>query len=396
MVRRALDPADAAQARRVRYVSTEKQLRAAILNAATSAVPNWLIVVVDRIRLSRTAVLPEQAQGLVVTGVGRTPIIATGLAAAFELRGPRQSVRDLYIVGGTTAVVVGAAVEGLSLRDLVLSGVTNLVTGTITRSVIVDNALDGANIITSGGSGGNILSANIQPGTKTLHASDRDNDEPEGGTTIDGAAVDDPPASPHAKDDEFDGSTGNTYTWVNQVGATFSEDDGVGTLEVADGSAGAISARCRVITPPAEPWTLTWKFYLHALAQNFTFGGIIARCTSSGRCNTFGRDHRASGLFSGAVLRLNSVTSHNADIAFEAGTGPYYRLDNDGTNLDFWGSIDCRHWTRIFTGTLASWLTGAGGTCDQVGIYLCNMRASGAATAGQAHFHWMRWNWTPP
>jgi len=174
-MRRALDPAEAAQLERVRYVDTEKSLRAAIAAAAASSAQAWRIVVVGAIALTRTVVLPAAAPGLVLEGAGVAMLAADGLTA-ISLRGDRQVVRGLYVRGATTVITVPGAIADVTIEGLVADACTTFVSGPLTRAAIRGNSCGGGAINTSSGAGGNILAVNRNPGTKTLHATDKDLD----------------------------------------------------------------------------------------------------------------------------------------------------------------------------------------------------------------------------
>jgi hypothetical protein len=242
------------------------------------------IVIVDSFVASRTWII-EDCVGLKITSRGRTPIMVnSSLSCLFDIRCDYVTISDLLVVSAAatplnTFVKAGAAANALHLRGCAalanrlyvetssLRIDRTLISGCeLFCGVLVDtnesaiqlhgeeqcvsdcwigagaddaitigasgqyarvsgNSFSGRTVDTSASDGDNIFGENTRSGTKTLHADDRDNDEPEGGG---GGAytwyeypIDEPPASAHAMDDEFPGAALDAkWSWINQGPAT--------------------------------------------------------------------------------------------------------------------------------------------------------------------------------
>lgn len=176
-------------------------------------------------------------------------------------------------------------------------------------------------------------------------------------------------------------------TRVKPVAADFTLDN-AGTASMADGTNGVIltapssttNARFARLTagPPATPYTIITRAAVQSPinANNVHWNSIFLRNSSNGRFVQFAN--------TGQVLvtqRWSSYTAFSAGITsvnmVDSSYVPWRRVINDGTTLTFQVSNDGLDWyTFGATEALATYLTAAGGTVDQIGFGVINGAAS--------------------
>ncbi len=237
MVNRAADANDTRQLAYTRPVYDEASMRAAIAEAAR-ADPTTLrgggltALIVSPFTTTKTFIIPRTATGFNIISNSRVPIKARGiLASLFDVRADFVTIRGLFVFansltnyftsfvittgspnntivddnvvtadrifvtdGGDSASIrdnyqtrVNAThaapivahnstlVEGNTLHD----GGGDSITVTGSHCRLLANDTGGGDITTTAGTGSNILALTTTPGTKTLHATDRDDDAPE-------------------------------------------------------------------------------------------------------------------------------------------------------------------------------------------------------------------------
>jgi hypothetical protein len=178
--------------------------------------------------------------------------------------------------------------------------------------------------------------------------------------------------------------TVSDFTWVHQGGATASDQNG--TIVMRCPPAGGENARMLVRTAPSPPWTLIAAFECFGIADDggIPTVGVLARQSSSGKF--FGGTFNSQGgflgnVFSWAAYTLASPTSFNSTILSRAngrstpfGRYVWMKLEDDGTDLKFYGSYDGLYWHLLATHDRDSYMTSGGP--DQFGWYINNFGSS--------------------
>lgn len=189
--------------------------------------------------------------------------------------------------------------------------------------------------------------------------------------------VDSPPASPHAKDDEFnDSSIDSKWSWANQGSATASES---GT-RISITPAGDAYHRCLVQTVPSGNWQVTAKVHWGGDFVSDSYAGIVVLPSTDGGVEALniGKDSNASpSKLRGE--RWSSYTSWGAErclISF-GGTWAYLRIKWDGTNLTYYASSDGVSFAKLINAFAPSITPG------RVGI-------STRGLASPSYFDWFR------
>lgn len=174
------------------------------------------------------------------------------------------------------------------------------------------------------------------------------------------------------------------FTWVNQEGAT-AVDQG-GTILLTDPEHNGIDARLLVKAAPSTPYTITARFVRCCRAFS---GSAFVR---------FGLLFRDSGgdAFRAILWQFTPNSSNGTKIAVHSYAAPsgvvsallaatfigvdednsYFRIEDDGTDRNFYVSPDGITYLRIYTEA-----NDAGFTADQVGFVLDNNVSSAAVGA---------------
>lgn len=176
-------------------------------------------------------------------------------------------------------------------------------------------------------------------------------------------------------------------TRVKPVVANFTLEN-AGTASISDGVNGlilsapssAVNTRFARLTsgPPASPYTITTRAAIQSPvnANTVHWNSIILRNSSNGRFVNFASTGQVlvSQRWSAYTVFNSAITSVNmADHSWT----PWHRVINDGTTLTFQISNDGEDWyTFGATEALATYLTAAGGTVDQIGFAVINGAAS--------------------
>lgn len=191
---------------------------------------------------------------------------------------------------------------------------------------------------------------------------------------------DNPPASPAAADDEFDGTSfdtagtrfsgANAWAWRNQGSATAVLADG--HLVLTAPASGSDNHRIVEQTAPGGSWKYRLKMSdLRMTESNYACGAIVIANSSNGKFIAFQKAY--SGGVQMQLDRYNSVTSHNTTLvgSFIFSTRSphhalYLEVESDGTTLTFRYSDSGVDGTYITFGsdTISSFL----GTADRIGI----------------------------
>lgn len=175
------------------------------------------------------------------------------------------------------------------------------------------------------------------------------------------AGPDDPPVSPDAMDDEFNGSSLDAkWTWRNQGTSTAAASATVsgGSCLLASGS----TASSPTIQAIEQSFSGTARFRCKMVPNtpnNFNIVGLFLRDSGTGRSMSIGNHHNGSGQRR-LVSRWNSDTSYGGSLFEDAnGTYPtavYLEVEITATALFFRWSNDGVNFTQLFTESLASFL----------------------------------------
>jgi len=203
--------------------------------------------------------------------------------------------------------------------------------------------------------------------------------------------ADKPPATPHADDDEFDGTSLDVaWTWRNQGTATASVD--FGRLQLAIPAAASYNWRILEKAIPSTPYTITAKMYAIGLNTNFMMGGLgwndgtklFVPAMMISESSTFRR------WYWGA--RWTSVTAYDSAAAsgefYDWARPVYQKIEDDGTTLTWSVSTNGLDWYLQSTQTRAAWPITP--TNWFVGINESNNTGKSKLVVD-----WVRVNWTP-
>jgi len=242
-------------------------------------------------------------------------------------------------------------------------------------------------------SGADLLSGEVtfQAGTNVSLAQDNDTKKivitasGGGGGSIYDHPIDEPPAIPHAKDDEFDDTSVNPkWSWINQGTATWEEQNGYGKLSMLSGTD---HSRLFVQTIPTGDFTATVKIEILAPTNNYFNFGLVLYNSGNNRHVISGWCARST--YTGMhVLKMNSTSSFSADAHLRSWTGfeVYIRVRVVGTSYYVDRSTDGEIWTTVFNEAISTFL----GTLTHVGLgYFRNNTVSGTY---YGKCHWFRVN----
>jgi hypothetical protein len=192
-----------------------------------------------------------------------------------------------------------------------------------------------------------------------------------GGSAYPLGSADQPPTSPNAKDDEFDGTS--SVTWSNTPTPPTSWDinttrPGHAYLKPPAGT--TYSGKVQAV-PGAYPFTITAKFISTGRAANNRRGGIIlAPAVPTGTSNIWYVGGNYSSGLGGAItgrLKATYAGTYISDpgvFPFDGWWGPYYVKVkvNSATSIDSWISLDGYAWVPVEAGA------NPGFTPDTMGI----------------------------
>lgn len=172
------------------------------------------------------------------------------------------------------------------------------------------------------------------------------------------------------------GGSGVTATATDYTGK------GLGLKVIASGSGRSAAA---LQTPPAAPYTVTtrlsgWSGLLNGSAEQYI--GLILRNSSNGRSMIAFR-YFDRNLYIQAFTDMNgaggSTVAGPTDNMFMPNSSLYFAVNVDGSgNIQYYYSGDGAQWEPFGSATTAgAFLTAAGGTIDQVGIFMAVRPSSG-------------------
>jgi hypothetical protein len=193
-----------------------------------------------------------------------------------------------------------------------------------------------------------------------------------------------PPASPNAKDDEFNASSfngGSLWTLVNTTGATFTESSG-GFLDFNSLAAGAGSNNIQMIVQslPAAPWQFATKMEMASVAENFHSCGVVLRESATGKIDFFAiqtgpMPQVVMAAWTGPTAFSATRFAGTNNLNTNAG---YFKVGRSGSTLTFYFSYNGVAWLSLYSEALTTFFTTAP---DQVGL-ACNSSSASNSTDG--------------
>lgn len=168
-------------------------------------------------------------------------------------------------------------------------------------------------------------------------------------------AIDAPPSTPHAKDDEFiAASLDAKWSYMNQGAMTATI---VGGRLVLDIPSGVDPTRGILQTAPAGDFTIIAKINTNVQEVNYSGFGICFYNSANSRVLYAGKGAR-SGARSITMVRTTTA-AWNSDIYLQHGIGGvdlYIKATKIGTTITYYFSTDGTCWVQIGSETISTWL----------------------------------------
>lgn len=180
-----------------------------------------------------------------------------------------------------------------------------------------------------------------------------------------------PPASAHAKDDEFeDGALDGKWAWRNQGTATYSESGGSG--EIIAPSTGGM--RCLEQVAPTGDFTVVargaWGTALGNGSSNPNCGIYVAN-NSNGKILRIGYVNAGGQPFN-VLTRMTDASTFSTNVyAVQSQYFPWLKLTVVGTTITPWWSMDGRTWMKLNSTTeaISAHLGSVRGDLTRVGFF---------------------------
>lgn len=160
------------------------------------------------------------------------------------------------------------------------------------------------------------------------------------------------------------------FTLENSGGVATITDGSYGIVLDSVSSGGANIRFVRTNSAVGSTWTMTMRTASHTALNGTGYScAMIARNSSNGRL-------LISGIYNNSnqyvIQRWSSYAAYSgnvmAPVSVPAASWYWWRMVNDGTNITYWMSADGYTWSTFRTEALASFITAAGGSVDQVGF----------------------------
>jgi len=175
-----------------------------------------------------------------------------------------------------------------------------------------------------------------------------------------------------------------SFAWINQGTAAIDTLTTGYTMTAPVGA--STNWRLQTLAAPATPYTLTTVLRMSALMANFHQVAIGWRQSSDGKLVTFGPQCNTSTASYGMHLGVHKYTaaagsfsaSYVSALPTRLSTAPFWlRISDDGTNRKCWISADGTHWQLVHTVGRTDYLT-----ADQIlwGVDVENATYEGLAT----------------
>jgi hypothetical protein len=183
------------------------------------------------------------------------------------------------------------------------------------------------------------------------------------------------------------GYTANSFTGYQLGTEDALTDETWGGLKVVAESWVAARMRTRVITAPSTPWTATLQMQgptalRHGDVNADHFGISIYESATNRHTTLAYRGNYDYGVFSwtGWIWQSTplSISCHICPYG-----GMWYKVHNDGTDIEYWISHDGVNWFSLGTLAIATYFTTAP---DEVGFYVTNMNYNHEPSWQVKHF----------
>lgn len=194
-------------------------------------------------------------------------------------------------------------------------------------------------------------------------------------------------------------ASGNTltvsdFTWVNQGGATASDQNG--TILMRAPPANGENCRVLKVSAPTPPYSLIAAAEVFAITSGGGIPnvGIVARQSSSGKFYILSiNTDESTWPWCWAAYTVNSPTSFNNTEAprsdgqtLPSGRYFWFKLEDDGTDLKAYVGHDGMNWLLIDTHDRDSFMTSGGP--DEIGFYMNNHNSLGGYDILGRLVHW--------
>lgn len=160
----------------------------------------------------------------------------------------------------------------------------------------------------------------------------------------------------------------SSMTWINQGTASYVEHTN-GPITLTVPASGADQIRALGQAPPgAAPYTLTAKIDAMTWGANYSIAGLYVR-DSAGKIITFDQVGSSGNPAVVQVAYFNSASSYNSAPRAYSTNGYrtfWLRIGNDGTNWNFYWSLNGADWTSIYSAPLTAFL---GSTISSLGVF---------------------------
>lgn len=197
-------------------------------------------------------------------------------------------------------------------------------------------------------------------------------------------AIDIPPSSAHACNDEFNNiSLDAKWSWINQGTATvIIENKKLKMIDPIDGATTDLHCLVQTTNVPTGNFTLTAKLNLYSMPVNYIETGIFFMNSSNGKIVSISAISQAS-YFGMGLIRYNSTTSWNSNTLLSWAKWEYYRIQKTGTNLKYYVSENGELWYLVGTDAISSFISAV----DSIGVFSDNQNTSYDV---YAYFDWFR------
>ena len=206
-----------------------------------------------------------------------------------------------------------------------------------------------------------------------------------GGTNYDNP-IDEPPSTPNAMDDEFDGTTLNSkWSWLDQGSATIDLNGKYLKMNMFSSS----DNNRMIIQPiPTVPFEVTAKIRMYIPNFNWATFGITIYNSANNKRGILGIG-TVSGNSRAHLIQFTSATAWNADTWSINGFGDpsavhYVKVTFNTTSFSFYLSSDGDEWIFIGTDTYSRWI----GAVTHVGIGYFRNNTDGVNRPGRCD--WFR------
>ena len=178
--------------------------------------------------------------------------------------------------------------------------------------------------------------------------------------------IDSPPSTPHAKDDEFNGtSLDGKWSWVNRGAATASVSNGNLYIDMLSGGD---HSRLLVQEAPTGDFVCTAKVSMVAPIESYLRNGIVLYNSANGNRIIFGyrinRSYYGTEPSVGGVKCQNSSWTDDLPVALINNPYIYARVSLASGTLTFDWSTDGEKWINLTSETVSNYL----GAITHIGI----------------------------